>query len=386
MCARRFLFFRHLPFFAILLAIGACGAEDAPPSEPSVVTPVAEKTAPIEEFDTDAARTELKRLRALIAAYGQRVTDAIQSERDVFAAHRTEAQAASGNTADRRELRESIRRLRVATKQVEHYENKLGPLNPVFVAAQKTLEDLTAKSDALDERIDDMRAEFSRRLLNPALREAPAAKALRAIREVQREWMTLTHEARAKKPSGTKKRNINASFRTWVSEDPVRTDVVDRALAAGLQKRKSDVARFDFTDLGFFVLCQIVENDLDKSNVSVERDLMAEQRAKESVLVAEAEKLQAEISDLENSPAMIEMAEKQDIIDRLDVLRMERATAQGRVDDLEAILKSDKEMRARHTEKEAVVAAAVREAEKLLRETKDNFDALQAKIRQHEFD
>ncbi|MEE8107007.1 MAG: hypothetical protein V3T86_15840 [Planctomycetota bacterium] len=377
---------RTLPYLPILLALAACGAEEAPAPEPKDVAPVTEKTAPVDKFDSAAARAELKRLRALIAAYGQRATDAIQAERDVFAAHRTELEAASDYAADRRELRESSRQLRVAKKQVEHFEKKLGPLNPVYVAAQKQLEELHAKSDALDEQIDDMRAEFSRRLLNPQLHESPAAKALSAIREVQREWMTVTHEARAKKPSGTKKRKLNAAFRAWVSEDAVRTDVVGRALAAGLEKRKTDTARFDFTDLSFFVLCQIVENDLDKSNVAVERDLMAEQRAKESVLVAEADKLQIEISDLENSPAMIEMAEKQDIILRLDNLREKRSTAQGRVDDLEVRLKPDRAMRERHTEEEAVVAASVRETEKLLRATKEKFDALQAEIRHHEYE
>jgi methyl-accepting chemotaxis protein len=100
-------------------------------------------------------------------------------------------------------------------------------------------------------------------------------------------WIESTPVARRGKVSGSARKIINDGFKSWLGERAERKAVCTKVLG---QKGASSPDGYDFTNLEFFLLLELLEDELDRQNVAVEKK---ELKKNEAILDGIAKELDA---------------------------------------------------------------------------------------------
>ncbi|MGH7162484.1 MAG: hypothetical protein ACREID_03285, partial [Planctomycetota bacterium] len=271
--------------------------------------------------------------------------------------------------AEARGLRANVQILEERLAKVERAA--AGSIHPQLVALRKAKENTeSALDDAVSLRkVAQAEAGVGR------VDEAPVAKDLRALREVREAWVDATPAARAKTPPGSAKSEINQKFRTWLKADPLRFAVTEQALRQPAAGTGQTIDKYDFTALGFFLLLQFLEDDLDRKNIEVERKELQETRAKVEALEAERDRIEAQLRALEEQEGGDEARAYEDLRRQLAHQRKMEERVAERVAFYRDTLKQDTETRERHAKEAA-------EAETRLDQAKEELLATRRAIRE----
>jgi len=94
--------------------------------------------------------------------------------------------------------------------------------------------------------------------------ETQVQKEIRTLRAAKKAWFEMTRDTRR----GTKAAGSGESskYKSWLAEEPLRKSVVAKALPDG---KTTD--SFNFANLDFFVMMELLEDSLDRKNVAAER-------------------------------------------------------------------------------------------------------------------
>ena len=132
---------------------------------------------------------------------------------------------------------------------------------------------LKEKQKEIEERLKKANQAWNEDRAHVAARnveESPVKLDLDACRAIKAKWFEVTPDARRGRLDAGKKGAINARFREWLQGEARRGEVCTKVLAQKLGP-KTKPSSYDFTDLDFYVLLELYENELDKANISVER-------------------------------------------------------------------------------------------------------------------
>jgi chromosome segregation ATPase len=365
---------------AWLLLLAACGDRKDPaapverPAEPAAAAeeaPASGAQAPAPPPPSPALAATRAELEAKERELAQRLAER-EAALDALVKTHAEQVAALGDLSLARDrMLRAKRDLARLDADVAAYEARVARLGQAAQSDRyREMESLRRERDELERALRE--AQFERRRQNAAagigtLEEAPVAKHLRTIREVQRRWLEATYEARARPLGAAAKQTLNAAFRDWLREDPLRVQVVEAATA-----KKIDA--YDFTSLDFLVRCQIEENIYDKQNIQVERKELAELRQRVEEMGARLDALDEKLRLMESEGGG-EVAEYHEAVRKLAALRPQRDDLAKRFVELQAELEPEARLRERQRKEWA-------EAEAALEETKRELEATRRRLRQ----
>ena len=120
--------------------------------------------------------------------------------------------------------------------------------------------------------------------------ETQVQKEIRTLRSAKKAWFSMTRDTRR----GNNSANSSASskYKSWLGEEALRKTVVAKALPKG---KTTD--SFDFSNLDFFVMMEILEDSLDRQNVAAERKELSIADKKLAVLEKELDALREKIAE-----------------------------------------------------------------------------------------
>jgi len=96
--------------------------------------------------------------------------------------------------------------------------------------------------------------------------ETQVQKEIKALRAAKQEWFGATRETRRGGASTAERSKASSAFKSWINGEPLRKAVVAKALPDG-QTPDS----YDFAELEFYLLMEILEDDLDRKNFADEK-------------------------------------------------------------------------------------------------------------------
>ena len=125
---------------------------------------------------------------------------------------------------------------------------------------------------------------------------SPVKVDLDTIRAIKTKWFEVTPEARRTKLGPDKKSRVNDSFRGWIGGESKRKEICSKILTQPLAPKGLSVAGYDFTRLDFFIMLELLENEIDKLNIAVEKKVSAEQENKVDAINSELESVRERIT------------------------------------------------------------------------------------------
>ncbi len=389
---------RAVGFLSLLLCLAACGGDDASSGGGAAPTEKGggggtAKAAPKTHEDLkrdlealDARMVELKQARR-------------ETARAFKQARREQDALLEKHTAERRELSANImtiqlqaRRTRAeannARGEIARIEKRLEALSGAAGSGGE-LSRLRKERDKIESKLDD--AIFDRRKATVegdvgVVEESPVARELRSLGVMQGKWFEMTAEARANGIEGAARKKLGDAYRAWLKEDDTRQELARRALARAPEGQR-DVGKYDFSSLDFFLLCQLLEAELDKRNI--ERAKKEGEKLKKLVngLEAEIRELDKQIENLEEGAGGEDLTEYAELQQRLKGRKSAQKYAEKKAQQWELQLKPYADMEKRHAteleqseERVKQVKAAATKAYKDLKGVKEEREALVAKI------
>jgi len=113
--------------------------------------------------------------------------------------------------------------------------------------------------------------------------ETQVQKEIKALRAAKARWFDATRETRRGGAPAATRSKASSAFKRWFGDEPIRKSVVAKALPEG----KSPDS-YDFSDLDFYLLMEILEDDLDRKNFADEKKTIS---ANDKKLAAMEQKL-----------------------------------------------------------------------------------------------
>ena len=283
------------------VGLGACGQEKTPGtgdenSGSHAATPTTKPAPAKPRIDRAALEKQRAELEAKLAAL-------LGRRKEMEARHARELAdlPSTDEIADVRRRASSLRRDAMrSTQKMRRMERRFAELKKQAEAALTgSIKALREKEKGIAGRLKGANAIWSKarardRLGGEAV--SPVQVDLDTIRAIKTKWFELTPEARRSRLASDRRKAVNDSFRGWIGGEPKRKEICAKILAQPLAPKGLTVARYDFTRLDFFVMLELLENEIDKLNIAVEKKVSAEQENKVDAINAELEAIREQIT------------------------------------------------------------------------------------------
>jgi hypothetical protein len=319
-----------------------------PPSEPS----------PVEVEATKKARAEL----------AAKVKDLEKALKEMDARHAQELKGLDVVQL-RRSYTQAIVDARRKENELEHLLQREQELKRFAESAArgklKELRDQRAEIESRQRTIQDAWRQSAEEDSQGKVDE-PAKKDLETIRAVKAQWFAATPQARRGAAKESERKIISDGFRAWLGEVADRKRVVTDTLALREAPKGKTPDNYDFTDLKFFVLLELMEEQMERKNIAIERKELSESRAKLEAIQKELDGVDEKIRD-QMTAAGEEFQEYEDLLERKEPLQKSASYLSTRVQELNAILKQVDEIKERQSREQNEAEAALESARKALR-------------------
>jgi len=293
---------------AAALALAACGKDD-----PSTTTTTTTGGTPAKKQPDPAAAA--KKREAAAAARKQKIA-ALEKTRDDLRAKAKDLTAAvatlEARHAEEEKSAPDLSKLRRRFMQVSRDSNNEASrlrtmerqLDEVRASAEKAatgeIKALREKLNVLDKQHEKASDAF-RKLAQEAelgvVDESPVKLELDTVRAVKQAWFKATPRARAGLAAGSEKAAISTKFRQWIGEKPLRGKVVTAVLTQSIAPKGLSASSYDFSNLDFFILLELLEADLDRKNVVEEKKGFEEDYKKVEAIELKQEALREKIAE-----------------------------------------------------------------------------------------
>jgi len=358
---------------ALLLAAG-CGKKDQPPPPGATAqgpsAPVAEPPPPAGPSPEELAaqRQALEQKRAELEA---KVRELAKAQKELAERHASELRGLPEAAPLRRSYVTAIvdaRKKEAALERLLERERELKKYAESAVRGKlKELREERAGIETRQRAIQDAwRASIEDARLG-AIQESPVKKDLDTLRAVKLQWFAATPLARRGTAKESEKRIINDGFRGWLSELEDRKRVVGQILDLPQAPKGKSPDSYDFTDLKFYILLELMEEQLERQNIAVEKKELAENRAKLEAIQQELDAIDAKIHE-QMVAGGDELAEYEELLDRKKPLQESASYLSTRVSELAEVLKQIEAIKERQAQEETDAARALEEAKQELQQ------------------
>jgi len=195
--------------------------------------------------------------------------------------------------------------------------------------------------------------------------ESPVKKDLDTVRAVKVQWFAATPLARRGTAKESERKIINDGFRGWLGEVPDRKRVVGQVLSQPHGPKGKTPETYDFTDLKFFILLELMQEQLERQNIVVEKKELSEGREKLEAIRKEKDAIDERIRE-QMLAGGEELQEYEDLLERLPAVQDLAASLSTRVSELNGSLKQVSELKERQAREENDLDAALEAAKKEL--------------------
>lgn len=161
------------------------------------------------------------------------------------------------------------------------------------------LKTLQNEEREIEKRYDEVYSSWMKELEDAnfgAIEESPAAREIRVLRELKQQWFQATPLARSGRAHERERNNINEGFRGWLRDRPERMALAAKILQQDQAPSGKTPDSYDFTELEFFVLIQLLEDALDRQNIAVERKQLSENEDKLKAIEKELDAVREKIA------------------------------------------------------------------------------------------
>jgi predicted nucleic acid-binding Zn-ribbon protein len=363
------------------LLFGACGDEKKPPPPvvPDPVKPAARNEPPAQAAAPNPADSfrekKLRELRAKLPALQDTVREREGAVADL--ARRHEKEAAEAETEDFASLR---RRYVTLTRDARRQKTKLDSLTSRLAELEKSvagsakgrLKELRDKRTAL-EREYEQAVSFHREQEQGAaigvVEESPVKQDLDTLRAMKHKWFEVTADARRDRPAAGMARSVSDRFRSWLGQVPRRMSVVKQVLGQPDAPKGKSPQGYDFTDLEFYILMEILENELDKRNIAVEKRELSDLGKKVKRIEGKLDALDQELAQLRNEQGG-DLAEYEELKDREKTVKSVYTHLAAQVTEYGAIVGEVQQTRERHAEEMIAEEKRLQQAQAALEEVR----------------
>ena len=352
----------------VLVVVCACGGEsekkapDIPSAQKQQQAKGQQQPAAQAPVDDGARKAKLEELRARKEALvtKRKLLDADLKQLETR--HAEEKETAKGISrlrkrwpALRRDAMTSAARMRRMLKRKAELEKYADS------AAAGNLKKLREERKAIDKRYQDALGGRRKAIADAnrgAVEESPVKRDLDTVRAMKIKWFETTPTARRGKVGSGERSKINSTFRSWLSSEQKRGDVATKVLTQPLAPKGKTQKNYDFTNLDFYVLMELLENELDKKNIVAEK-----KELKQKEKVVNAVEVELDAIDLKINEELLqggdELQEFENLMSRLpdamtlnDTLQLQAAAYSG-------ILAEYRSMRDRHEKEFAAANGAI---------------------------
>jgi len=291
------------------LLLAGCGDDEkAPPSAGNAGGggnggPVAQKPAEPPKEDPAARQARLEALQKRKAAAAERVAELQQELKDMEARHDEEkAQLPKGSELQnlRRTFVQAKRDYASEVSKLEQWEARFKELKR-FAESEITgnLKTLRENRDEIEKKRAEINDAWKADLAESRqgrVEESPVRQELHALRDVKTKWLQETPAARAGRAGGDEKKAINDRFRTFLGGTPLYKQVVGKVLQQDQAPKGKTPDSYDYTDLEFFLLLELMEDSLDRLNIAAEKKVLTENKEKLDKIEKDLEALEERIA------------------------------------------------------------------------------------------
>ena len=371
------------------LLLGACGEDKRPPAPavPDHSVPSATKPpAPVAAPDPGKALREeqLGKLRARLPALEDAVREREGAVADLARRHQEEDEGAK--TDDFSKLRRRyvtlVRDARTQKNKLDSLTSRLAALEEsVAGAAKGKLKEMRDKRAALEKEYEQavsFRREQEQGAASGVVEESPVKQDLDALRTIKHKWFEVTADARRDKPASGLAKSVSDRFRSWLGQDPRRQSVVKQVLAQPDAPKGKSAQSYDFTDLEFYILMEILENELDKRNIAVEKRELSDLGKKVREIEGKLDAVDRELAQLRNAQGG-DLAEYEELKDREKTVKAVYAHLAAQVNEYGNIVGEVQGMRARQSEEMLAAQEELQRAESALEEVRTQIAKLESR-------
>jgi chromosome segregation ATPase len=318
---------RALIVFALIALVASCGDSGSKPAVPT--TGGGEQAPPVDPAEQKRRAEEAAQMRAakLSDLRTQRtdlviqVKEAEEALRKLASRHEEELANLPPKSKARRIYAQVKKDRNVKVSILKTMESRLKELERFAESdAAGDLKELQVKRKAVQKRYDDAQDSWRTALVESqqgVVDVSPVKHELDTLRLMKVKWIESTPTARRGNASGSAKKIINDGFRSWLGERGDRKAVCGKVL-----KRKGGQSPdgYDFTNLEFFLLLELLEDELDRQNVAVEKKELKKNEALLDGIATELDAVDDEISQ-RMQKAGPEFEEFLDLKSRIGVVR-----------------------------------------------------------------
>jgi hypothetical protein len=355
----------------LALLLAACGKKEKPAAPPpSAQEPATAQQppppAPPSPAEIEAKREEVKKKRAELQA---KIAELEKSKREMDARHEEERKGLPEIAPLRRSYNQAIidaRKKELELERLLERERELKQLAESSVRGKlKELREQWEKVDARRREIQDAWRQSIEAASQGAVEDSPVKKDLDLIRVVKQQWFLATPVARRGEAKESEKKIVNDGFRAWMKEQRERWLLVSKILEQPEAPKGKNPDTYDFTDLKFFILLELMEHNLERQNIAVEKKELSESRVKLDAIQKELDALDEQIRQ-QMLAGGDELQEYEDLLERKKPLQEAAAYLSTRVTELSSVFKQVDEIKERQDREADDLVRALEDARKAL--------------------
>ncbi len=363
---------RNRTLLLLVLLAPACGKKQKPPPVGAPPQPVAaqpqEPPAPPPQAPPPSTPEPADPKRRADAQ--AKVRELEKAIKDMEARHAEEKKGLPEMGQLRSTYIQAIRDARAKESELAGMQERYEQLKKVAEsAARGKLKELREERGKIEERKSVILGAWRQSQEDVAMgtvTESPVKKDLDTVRAVKQQWFVATPLARRGTAGDSEKRIINEGFRGWLGDVPDRRRVVGQVLAQPLAPKGKTPDTYDFTDLSFFILLELMQEQLERQNIVVEKKELSESRVKIEAIDKELDAVDEKIRE-QMLAGGEELQEYEELVERLDGVRQTAAYLSTRVGELNGILKQVVELKERQSREMDEMDRALEAAKKELR-------------------
>lgn len=358
---------RNRVLLLCLLLATACGKKKGPaPQQAPVEQQKPVETPPPAPTPSQPDPEELKKKRAEI---GAKIQELEKAKKEMEARHAEEKKGLPEIGLLRRTYMQAITDARSKENELARLLERQNELKKFAESAvrgkMKELRDEREKIKARQDTIQDAWRQSMADARLGTIEESPVKKDLDTIRVVKQQWFGATPLARRGTAKESEKKIINDGFRGWLGEAPDRKRVVGLILGLPQAPKGKTPDSYDYTDLKFFILLELMEEQLERQNIAVEKKELSENRTKLDAIQAELDAIDQKIHE-QMVAGGDELQEYEELLERLPSAQQGATYMSTRVTELSATMKHLAELKERQGREEDEADDAIEKARKEL--------------------
>ncbi len=358
---------RNRVLLIAFLVAPACGKKEKPPpaAPPAAVKPQ-EPPAPQAPPPPAPDAAGLKQKRADAQAKIQQLEKTLK---EMSARHADERKGLPEITPLRQIYIRAITDARSKESELAALQQRHAELSKLAESAVrgkvKELREERAKIKERYDAINDAWQQSKEDVATGTVVESPVKKDLDTVRAVKQQWFAATPLARRGTAKESDRKIINEGFRGWLGEVPDRKRVVGQVLAQPLGPKGKTPDTYDYTDLSFFILLELMQEQLERQNIVVEKKELTESRGKLEAIQKELDAVD-ELIRKQMLEGGEELQEYEELLDRLPAVQQLASGLSARVAALSESLKQVAEVKERQAREEGELDTALEAAKKEL--------------------